>query len=59
MMSMMSMTRMTRHLFAIGGIVAVCLGTTGGAQSAQQGVLYRSAGGTTPIRRAIRATRVA
>jgi quercetin dioxygenase-like cupin family protein len=37
---------MTR-IFAIGGIVALCLSTPGGAQTDRQGVLYRSAGGTT------------
>ena len=38
---------MTKHLLPIGCIVVLCLATHGNAQSDRQGVLYRSAGGTT------------
>ena len=36
-----------RTIIIIGSIVALCLATHGAAQTDRQGVLYRSAGGTT------------
>jgi hypothetical protein len=38
---------MTRPTLAIGGIVAMCLGTRGAAQSGRQGVVHRSPSGVT------------
>jgi quercetin dioxygenase-like cupin family protein len=38
---------MTKHVWAYGGIAAVCMMTTGAAQPDKQGVLYKSASGTT------------